>query len=811
MTATLHSLLAESGIIPAFRARVTADGGTIEAQACLAAELADIKSFYNRFSIIYPPNGFKANKIYALKPVNGDADLASVRATVATRRDSSGNISDVVTGMPRLNTRFGYTCPRQLIELNARTNLLLRSEEFDNASWTKTNCTVTADAVVGPDGTSIADAVFETVTVGQHRLEQAIVKAGSVLAYAFTFYVKPNGRDWIYVSIRNGGNTANRWYNITTGVRGSTTGSGVGFVHVNANILDAGNGWFKVEMNANSNTAGALTVIVASSTDNAVATDYAGDITKGFYIWGAQLEQAASGSSYIPTTTATATRNSETITTKTGLSSYIGATEGSIYFRGFVNFDGTDKRITITDGTANNRINLIFGTDNKARCYIQATTVQADFISPDVFRSDSELRVVLVYAANRAALFINGVKVGEDLTVTVPSGMDRIAFNDSGLNFSGAWKLLAISNIAFTDQQAETLSTPVEYPPIIKNIIPITLTGDPDYYAFGNGVDIDAFFPDYSIYIAKRGVNHVLGGGNTFGMLYNEKFNLYTAPFVVIDGGTTYYSGISAGIVGNQIFIQVARYTVSAGVDTFSDIGYLASVDLTTLTDAEELKLSSSWGTFTALPTPTYPRYESYGKLQPSAVTPGTYYVPWFEHNGTLHSLHVRKIVYNSVDNFTITDITVIAASTTLYYEPCLVNDGAGNWLFFASKGAGSFKLRLFSSTDDCATWSDVGDTVGVGTGRCIPDAVYYNGLVTLFYQDRSDGFIYESKNNTWAQCLALTMNTPVKYDYNGFGDSTNGLGYPSIWELRSGVFMKTWCKETDANQAHVYGTLSSI
>lgn len=807
-----HALLNDGGIVRAFRNRVIADSGTFESDACLAAELADIKSFYNRFSIIYPPNGFKANKIYALRPTNGDADLATVRATVATRRDTSGNISDVATGVPRLNTRFGYTCPRQLIELTGRTNLLLRSEEFDNASWTKTNCTVTPDAVVGPDGTSIADAMFETTTLGQHRLEQSITKAASTLQYSLTFYIKPNGRDWIYVSMRNGGNTINRWYNITTGTRGITSTSGAGFTQTNANILDAGNGWFRVEMNCTSSTATSMTSLVATSTANGSTADFVGDITKGYYIWGAQLEQAPSSSSYIPTTSATASRNGETITTKTALTSYLPSTEGTIYFRGFAVFDSTDKRIILSDGTANNRIELILGTTNKARLLILSGAVsQADMTAPDVYRSDSEIRIICVFASNRAELYVNGIQVANDTVVTIPSGLDRIDFTGSGQNFSGAWKVLAFSNIALSQAQAETLSTPVDYPPTIKNIIPLTFTGNPDYYGFGNGIDIDTFFADTSIYIAKRGPSHYLDGGNMFGMLYNEKFNLWTSVFEVIDDGTTYYSGVSCGIVGTQIFIQVARYTVTAMVDTFVDIGYVTSVDLTTLSSAEDLKLSTSWNGFTALPATTYNRYEAYGKIQASVTTAGKYFGCWFEHNGTNHRLNIRKIIHNAVDDFTITNIQV-HDSTNDYGEPCIVNCGGSNWLMFARQNDGTEMIHLFSSTDDCETWSDVGDTnLGSSSGDCVVDAVFYNNLVHIIYQDRGNGFIMRSLGNTYAQCLTLSLNTPVEYDYNAFNDSLGGLGYPSVWEIRSGVFMYTWIKESSATEAHVYGTLGTM
>ncbi len=46
------------------------------------------------------------------------------------------------------------------------TNQCIRSEEFDNASWTKTNVTVTANQAVAPDGATTMDSLQSTVAGG---------------------------------------------------------------------------------------------------------------------------------------------------------------------------------------------------------------------------------------------------------------------------------------------------------------------------------------------------------------------------------------------------------------------------------------------------------------------------------------------------------------------------------------------------------------------------------------------------------------------------------------------------------------------
>jgi len=66
-------------------------------------------------------------------------------------------------------------------------NLLLRSEEFDNASWSKTNVTVTADDAVAPDGRTTADKIAATASAATSLSQAATVAATFA---TFSVYVK---------------------------------------------------------------------------------------------------------------------------------------------------------------------------------------------------------------------------------------------------------------------------------------------------------------------------------------------------------------------------------------------------------------------------------------------------------------------------------------------------------------------------------------------------------------------------------------------------------------------------------------------
>jgi hypothetical protein len=106
-------------------------------------------------SFLVTPNGYKASKLYAAIPTNGNGDMTVTRATTATRVDENDLVSSVASNVPRIDYTGGG-CPSILLEPQ-RTNIVLRSEEFDNASFQKNLSSVSANTTTAPDGTLTAD------------------------------------------------------------------------------------------------------------------------------------------------------------------------------------------------------------------------------------------------------------------------------------------------------------------------------------------------------------------------------------------------------------------------------------------------------------------------------------------------------------------------------------------------------------------------------------------------------------------------------------------------------------------------------
>jgi hypothetical protein len=180
--------------------------------------------------------------------------------------------------VPRLSYMYG-SCPALLLEPQ-RTNLALYSEDFDNAAWAKTRCSITANSVVSPDGNTTADTLVEDTTASAtHPVSQGVTLTAA--AQTFSVYAKAANRSWIQIALLSTAN-ASAYFNLSNGTVG-TVGSAA-----TASIVSVGNGWYRCVITATT-AAGANTLGIYPASADATNV-YTGNGTASIYIWGAQCE-----------------------------------------------------------------------------------------------------------------------------------------------------------------------------------------------------------------------------------------------------------------------------------------------------------------------------------------------------------------------------------------------------------------------------------------------------------------------------------------------------------------------------------------
>jgi len=225
-----------------------------------------------------------------------------------------------------------------------RTNLFTYSSAFDDASWSKSASSVTANTVIAPDGTLSADALIEDATNAQHFISKvASIQSGSV---TLSIYAKAAGRDWIRIQTYSG---VYAWFNISTGVLG-TVQSGC-----TATITSVGNGWYRCT--ATVTYVNQTNYIFLANADG--VTSYTGNGFSGVFLWGAQLEAASFATSYISTTSATATRAADS-------AQMTGANFTSWYSQGFGTLYAEYAHLQDTGAsTVTTPVEMNDGTQNK--------------------------------------------------------------------------------------------------------------------------------------------------------------------------------------------------------------------------------------------------------------------------------------------------------------------------------------------------------------------------------------------------------------------------------------------------------------
>jgi hypothetical protein len=350
-------------------------------------------------SLLVTPNAEKAGKLYSIIPSNGNGDFSVTRATTATRTNASGLIESTPINEPRLDYSLG-SCPNILLEPQ-RTNLNTFSEEFNNATfWLRgTGVSVNANTSNSPSGTLTADTITGAtgpfVWTGAGTFFRAYTGVSVSTAYTFSAYLKGTG-------------------SVTMTWRDGTTGGN------NSLVCNLTASWQRFEI---TRTTGAATSSMALVFHSA---------SGNFDAWGGQMELGAYATSYIPTSSASVTRNADVISrgniftngliTASGGTWFVDLRNNKAYIR-----DAASQGLILgstSTGVGSDGFAFTFGAEPTAgRCILRKSVASVSSIlhisTTDIFK------VAIKWNGTTADFFVNGVKVVSSTTFTA-TNMDFI-------------------------------------------------------------------------------------------------------------------------------------------------------------------------------------------------------------------------------------------------------------------------------------------------------------------------------------------------------------------------------------------------
>ena len=246
-------------------------------------------SLLDKTNLLITPNAVKAGKLYSVIPSSGLGDCTVIRNTTATTVNRLGLIQSVSANVPRINYLTTGGNPFILDEQQA-TNLILYSEDFTQSAYGKDSALIiTSNNAISPSGLQNAELVENILATSTNLAIRQDVFFGDIngLSFSLSVFLKAPTVTQVGQTIRIA----------VQRTSGTFAASQLDYTLTNQ--------WVRVllpKMTGLSGSTGVSLRILNNGTSDKIL------------IWGAQIEQANSASSYIPTAAAAVTRNADVIT-----------------------------------------------------------------------------------------------------------------------------------------------------------------------------------------------------------------------------------------------------------------------------------------------------------------------------------------------------------------------------------------------------------------------------------------------------------------------------------------------------------------
>ena len=375
------------------------------------------------------------------------------RASSATVVNQSGLIETVGSGTPRIDFQ-GNTKGAMLLE-PSRTNLIENSYLFN--SFTFGRSTKTLESGINPDGTT--DVVLMSATSGTggtHRAYSNSISVVSGTTYTISLFVKKGTSSKIQFDLLSGGE------------------GGIGF---GGSIFDFNNetitkgsfevfndDWYHLKSTGTVSTTTSTSRMFLYVYDENGNKSFSANGTENMNLFGAQLEQGSSATSYIPTSGSAVTRVGEEVNNQNNLMS--GLTDMAM----FVDYklpneksSGFRNQLGFRDNNNANFYMIQFPNSSTHEFrYTGVANVNVD-MTPSMSEQDFGLRRKLLYTKTGTTLkvFCNGVQVTTVTSASATTFSTTSEILNAGSNYDiemkiKDWKLY---NNGFTDAEAIALTT----------------------------------------------------------------------------------------------------------------------------------------------------------------------------------------------------------------------------------------------------------------------------------------------------------------------------------------------------------------
>ena len=333
----------------------------------------------------------------------------------------------VLVDMPRINYDANGENGALLLE-PSRANLVVTSEYAGGSGWfISSGYSVAHNVAISPEGVQNA---FELTIPSINGNTRAIVSVSPSTEYTFSFYVKRGTATELKYSIFNLTNNTNiiaqtSYYSQTSATE-----------------------WKRIEVTFTT---------PAGCTSAGVYLDRDSQANGTAFFYGIQCEAGSYISSYIPNhgTSGGVTRAADSCSV-TGVSDVIGQTEGTLFWEGKKTSNLNFATALVIENGTTNRIYLLSGSTG-FRVDVTASNTTTAFYSGT--HGLGNYKIAIAYNSSSVDVYINGVSVFNDSSVTIPACQNVYLTNWASYNQSIETRQAALFNERLSNAELATLTT----------------------------------------------------------------------------------------------------------------------------------------------------------------------------------------------------------------------------------------------------------------------------------------------------------------------------------------------------------------
>jgi len=367
-----------------------------------------------------------------------DLNLMAATLPAALTLTRASSATDIVNGQV-------VTYANDAARINVTGGLLLEPPStniLQNSNINAFQGTLFANSNVGPDGVAnSAGLVVIDTGNNTHGISNSAAVLHTAAVYTVSGFVKAGTVSRVQLAVGSAiSNTVYANFRLTGAGAVLASGSGA----LAANIVSLANGWYRVSITytATANSGAPVTFFFIDSDTATRRPFFAGNGTDSFQYFGLQSELGANATSYIPTTTTSATRAAEfCVNTPTGIKD----SAGTLYVEAVpLNQDGaiagSERVLHLRNSGAPTSYHEIRRTVTfNAQPATNDTGVAQSAISLGAFNYGVVSKIAYAYALNDMAGSMNGGAAVADTAGTMPAGLNQLVIGANGSGGSAAF------------------------------------------------------------------------------------------------------------------------------------------------------------------------------------------------------------------------------------------------------------------------------------------------------------------------------------------------------------------------------------